>query len=1028
MKKSFQLFILIFISAFSLFTEEKKTDTELRENNFIYLDKSKKPVLGKLLFDKNKQRKSLTFFSEDTDPKKLLKSDLDGISKMEYSLNEMSVFFEAKEYNSEGKLTFTHQLKYDDKFGWEYHSFDKNKEDTPDFFTEAEKKNIFYQKQKFDFDGNPIHSEYLDKNGEAILFSGIHSIYRNWDKAGNLILEEFRNKQGELENNRYGYAKVIATFNKQGLPTEKSYYDKSGMLTGNNNNNGVAKEFYSYNQKGQVLEMILLDKDHALKNNQDFIAKYSFDYDSNGNMSRVEYRNENAKLQANPDYIAREIFTFDENNHLISQKNYLQNGLPAEKEGVFETKYSYDTYGRILTKEFVRADGMPAAKNEGIAKYEITYDKTCSQVRGVLQKGIQEKKKQLSFFNREQYFKNFPDPILNPKERCVDSITTFDQESKAIANRQGVFRTEYHYTSKKQEYLYTKFYDIENRLLRSSIKYGWVKKHDNKMNFYGDLEGNPILREYYDNYMLTTNPSWKYARIVNKYDEKGNEILEAYYDENNKPVSDGNYARKVCKYDKQGNEILREYYDANNRLVNTWVGYAKAVFKYDKNGNTISKEYYKNSGEADKITYKRVVYQYDTEGNHVSTEYYDNKNKLILNKSKGYARAVYQFDKKGKQILEEYYDQNNKMIFLKDEGYARMVKQFDEKGKQILEAYYGSDNKLMNREGIIYGYAKKLNKYDNKGNKILEEYYDKDNKLIFVKNAGYAKKINQYDEKGNQTLEENYDENNKLSFRRVSKYNHMGKLILQENYGANNKFLGRNVFQYDKMGNQILAEYYDANNELVNPAGYGYARRISKYDKKGNEILREYYDKNKKLTRTPYSGTITIHRYDHSCQDSLESIYYSPINNLEKEIKAKKETKTTLKNDVQKEKQGRTISKLERKLRALKEQKETESKNCILLSEAYDKNGNLMERIERSAYSQLKTIEKTIKFATKTENQKSQHLLKNAEYYLYFPNPKGSQGKNFIKLSLDKLYRPIKIEFLPTSNMQEQMESKFKKV
>ena len=90
----------------------------------------------------------------------------------------------------------------------------------------------------------------------------------------------------------------------------------------------------------------------------------------------------------------------------------------------------------------------------------------------------------------------------------------------------------------------------------------------------------------------TATPGW-----TAKYDERGNQTEEAYFDEPGRPTrhKDG-YARLTAEYDERGNLTEWAYFDEHGRPARHKDGYARLTARYDERGNQTEWAYFDEHG------------------------------------------------------------------------------------------------------------------------------------------------------------------------------------------------------------------------------------------------------------------------------------------------------------------------------------------------------------------------------------------------------------------------------------------------
>lgn len=215
-----------------------------------------------------------------------------------------------------------------------------------------------------------------------------------------------------------------------------------------------------------------------------------------------------------------------------------------------------------------------------------------------------------------------------------------------------------------------------------------------------DAKGNPdVDREY------------GIHKIVNRYNNHGQQIYQAYYDINGNLIAGNKLGIAQVVYDFTPKGLLKtiEYKGQNGQYVVDGNGYCKKVFAYDKEGVEISEiEYITNN---DRELIKSFEYSRDAVGNTVRTWYQKNK------------QRVDSVDAKGRNILLAWYDLDGNPI--ENEGLHKDIMEFDDDNNVETETWLDKDGDPYiddDRE-----YSKDVTIRDNKNNtRTIYQYWYSD--------------------------------------------------------------------------------------------------------------------------------------------------------------------------------------------------------------------------------------------------------------------------------------------------------------
>lgn len=482
----------------------------------------------------------------------------------------------------------------------------------------------------------------------------------------------------------------------------------------------------------------------------------------------------------------------------------LESSKACDMNGIYGITFERDSLGRVITVEYIDAEGNITCTKKGVAGYRFTYDNHGS-------------------VNSYLYFDMEHKPILNEKQWAyyVEQTNEYGNTMKGMYhNEEGVLCTAsegyaqftYKYDERGNKIQQSYFDTNDMPCLNTEGIAGWKAKYNDfgwciEKSYFG-LDGKPCIHPAYG-YSKTTykhNILGKcieetyygvddklchctdgYAQVRNKhnflnqcietsyfdslgnpctymnasvikrkYDEKGNCIEEAYFDALGNPCSFGlsdNNATKWCgKFNAQGYITDHLYYDINNQLIKS------LKLQYDIRGNLTDWAYYDGQGKLayyEKEHAARFTCAYDKQGNCIEYRFYNENNELFLYRNQ-YAIHKIKYDKRSNPIEEAYYDTNNRLITTRGK-YAIQRMKYDERGNCIEKANYDKTKRLcLDSKGVaIYQYD-----YDKRGNMLEERFLDINNAPV-LNNKGYAKATYQYDIRNNRTHTTYYNQRGK---------------------------------------------------------------------------------------------------------------------------------------------------------------------------------------------------------------------------------------------------------------------------
>lgn len=593
--------------------------------------------------------------------------------------------------------------------------------------------------------GNIIEESVLDANENACLDkNGISKYIIECDKQGNLSTLSFYDDIGKRCLNKNGYSIIKSKYDKNGYKVEESVYDKNIKPTLDNSGgvfiyryerdkfgNQLVKKVFGidslptldkfgvhyrkgiYNEKGKLIEMSFYDKQNKLCLSKDGNAKFTIKYDENGNQIEVAYYGTDNKLKVlQQNGMARLVLKYDNRNNLIMQSFFDEKGnITISRDGYAKDSLEYDETGNPIKETYYNNNNICSYNKNGVAKIISKYDEAGNQIEA----------------------------------------TFYGINSEKVSSKLG-----YHIMTNK--------YDANNRLEEVMFKDTNAKPcFSNQVGFISQTlayyEVGKIREvNYSDGYGNSSNNIYGVAKLIYKYDKRGNVVEEACFN-NRGERSIGKVGYSIMKRKYNDKDSLNEvsFYGINEKLITANQGAAIQKFTYDDRGNNLTKSNY--GIDSLPCVDKAGVFTYYME--------YDERD--FLNK-------IYEKSINGEIVL------NN--------GIASQKNLNDEMGNQIEISYFDLTNKLSNNNN---GFAKQKIIYSPKGKVVKVAFFDSNDKPCMTKVGCVIVKI-EYDEMGNtieyQMLNEKGDRcsYNGISFVKL-KYNNLGEEILKTFYDINGNII-----------------------------------------------------------------------------------------------------------------------------------------------------------------------------------------------------------------------------------------------
>jgi len=572
--------------------------------------------------------------------------------------------------------------------------------------------------------GNRIKETYYDGDGNLTLRKDINIAGFSYtrDEEGYRIEQfGFGTDSEPSYYGNYGFASMTHEYDEYGRVQKTFYKDMEGNLVVTKN--GFAIKQNKNDKQGNVLEEMYYDENNQPCETYGFF-KWIAEFDALGNQTSVFYYNVNDSLCLAFGSYAGFRQVYNDKNMLVEWSYFGADNQPYDVNGVYSFKYEYDPRGNEIKRSFYSADGKTLTlSDENIAGWESKYDD-----------------------NGNETERKFFDTNRRPTSGNLGYASWI-----AIYNVFG-FMDEKKFLDNNGQAIYVKSFGY------AGIRY----KYDNR--------GNITEIAYYDKDERPALGPKGFFRAVSEFNNRNQKIEERYYNAANRlfaPKQD-KYAMIRYKYDNKGNQIENSFFNEKDTPVCKSDGYATHKSEFDPMSRIIRQTYFDENGQPTKpsVMVPEVLVKYDIRGNRIYIAAADGHGNLIVNPQTGWAvqRSVY--DIRGRLLENSVYDKFDKPCLSKDNVY-KVTNAYNTRGKATEYNYYGVDNTLRKENFAIL-----RNKYDERGILIEQTYFNYLDKPVDAHGIVH-KIIYKNDEQGNYYYQNIYKANGTLYGQR--EYNHATK-------------------------------------------------------------------------------------------------------------------------------------------------------------------------------------------------------------------------------------------------------------
>ena len=214
--------------------------------------------------------------------------------------------------------------------------------------------------------------------------------------------------------------------------------------------------------------------------------------------------------------------------------------------GYAEKKFEYDNQGNMTRMSYYDADGnLMIHENSGYAEERYEYDSRGRKIR-------------------EAYHGMYGEP------RICKAAGGYYTEKRWEYDEKGKIKKESYFGENGKP-------SIDGE---AHIALFYLYNEKGELRGYKYVHGAKILGEE------------AYAEIRKEYDEKGNDLREAYYDQDGHLVlCEGGYAEIRWVYNHNGKKIAKIFFDKDGKVCVCRKGFAKVIWIYDEAGNVVRTDY-----------------------------------------------------------------------------------------------------------------------------------------------------------------------------------------------------------------------------------------------------------------------------------------------------------------------------------------------------------------------------------------------------------------------------------------------------
>jgi hypothetical protein len=279
------------------------------------------------------------------------------------------------------------------------------------------------------------------------------------------------------------------------------------------------------------------------------------EYLANGLEKQISYYDRSGKPQLGRDGAYAIRMEYDSRGMLNRWMALDDHRLPMiAADGFAESRFKYDERGNGVEWACFNTSGKPCLNNDGYAKTTAQYDERGNQVEWACFGLGDEPTIDQSVGNHMVKY------TYDESGNCTASeLLGVDGKPCLIKNGYAKETVKYDERGNQVEWACFGLSD-EPRINQSfgnhMFKYTYDERGYLVVQEYRGIDGKPCLVRN------------GYAKVTAKYDERGHEIEEAWFDESGNPIASNGVARWDANFDEKGNATAVWYFDREGKLTN----------------------------------------------------------------------------------------------------------------------------------------------------------------------------------------------------------------------------------------------------------------------------------------------------------------------------------------------------------------------------------------------------------------------------------------------------------------------------
>lgn len=470
-----------------------------------------------------------------------------------------------------------------------------------------------------DIKGNELERWNYNLNKKLIANTeGFAGLKAEYDSLGHMVKIVYYGEDGEPCETNSGYAGWTCEYNAMGDCIKQSNLGTDMQPTTSNAN--ICSIVMERDLRGNITKMSYLDEKGNLTLSNEGIAIIEYKYDDNGNEIFRQFFDKDNKPTKGYIGFAQKAFTYDDKGHMLSERYYdVKNNLVLV-DGIAGNNYKWDSHGNIIEIFPIGID-QKMAKGRLMIRYK--YDDKDNPIEFAVFDA--EGKPATDSNNIHKYTQKF-----NNKNQCIETCY-YDVKGELTSYSDHNYCIERFEYDEKGQVVKVSYFDKNNQ---PAIYYGDIDGHYSIRTIEYDRYGRTVKNFYFDKDGIPTDPKVMVPEAVCDYDKWGNMIYVASCDGKGNlimnPQAGWSYMKQ--EYDNKGNVLWTAYFNDKKKPMLCKDGYHKEIYKYDENDLCIEQACFGKTGNPVDCAagFSKIVFTYNKDHSIRDRKYYSASGKMLL--------------------------------------------------------------------------------------------------------------------------------------------------------------------------------------------------------------------------------------------------------------------------------------------------------------------------------------------------------------------------------------------------------------